>query len=76
VPTGRWGAPELVVRYSDVDLTSTQVDGGRFRRTDLGLNWWATRRWKAGIAWGHVWLDRAGTRGQTDTLLTRIQWIY
>ncbi len=76
VPKGRWGAPELVVRHSDVDLTSTQVDGGRFQRTDLGLNWWATRRWKAGIAWGHVWLDRGGVTGQTDTLLTRIQWIY
>jgi phosphate-selective porin OprO/OprP len=76
VPKGRWGAPELVVRYSDVDLQDDQVDGGRFRRTDLGLNWWATRRWKAGIAWGHVWLDRAGVTGETDTLLTRIQWVY
>jgi phosphate-selective porin OprO/OprP len=76
VPKGRGGAPELVVRYSDVDLTDTQVDGGRFRRTDLGFNWWATRRWKAGIAWGHVWLDRNGLTGETDTLLTRIQWVY
>jgi phosphate-selective porin OprO/OprP len=76
MPTGHWGAPELVVRYADVDLRDQAVDGGRFRRTDLGLNWWATRRWKAGIAWGHVWLDKGGTTGETDTLLTRIQWIY
>lgn len=76
VPKGHWGAPELVVRYSDVDLSDDRIDGGRFRRTDLGLNWWATRRWKAGIAWGHVWLDRGGLTGETDTLLTRIQWVY
>jgi phosphate-selective porin OprO/OprP len=76
VPKGRGGAPELVVRYSDVDLSDDLVDGGRFRRTDIGLNWWATRRWKAGVAWGHVWLDRLGLTGETDTLLTRIQWVY
>jgi len=76
VPKRRGGAPELVVRYSDVDLSDDLVDGGRFRRTDLGLNWWATRRWKAGVAWGHVWLDRIGLTGETETLLTRIQWVY
>ena len=76
VPKGRWGAPELVVRYADVDLRDGQVDGGRFRRTDLGLNWWATHRWKLGFAWGHVWLDRFDSRGETDTILTRIQWVY
>ena len=76
VPQGRWGAPELVARYSDVDLSDGQIDGGRFRRTDLGINWWATHRWKAGLHWGHVWLDRFGAEGETDTLLARIQWVY
>ncbi len=76
IPKQRWGAPELVVRYADVDLRDKQVDGGRFQRTDLGLNWWATTRWKFAVHWGHVWLDKDGLRGQTDTLLTRIQWIY
>nr|WP_255696828.1 porin [Sandaracinobacteroides sayramensis] len=76
VPKGRWGAPELVVRYSDVDLRDGPIDGGRFRRTDLGVNWWATHRWKLGLAWGHVWLDRMGVRGQTDTILSRVQWVY
>ena len=76
VPKGHGGAPELVVRYADVNLTDGLVDGGSFRRTDLGLNWWATQRWKAGLHWGHVWLDRFGTTGETDTLLARIQWVY
>ncbi len=76
IPKGRWGAPELVLRYADVDLRDEQVDGGRFRRIDVGANWWATTRWKFGIAYGHVLLDKDDTRGRTDTLLTRIQWIY
>lgn len=76
VPRDRRGAPELVLRYADVDLQDKAIDGGRFRRIDAGANWWATTRWKAGIAWGHIWLDRSATRGQSDTLLTRLQFIY
>lgn len=76
VPKGKWGAPELVTRYSDVDLRDSRVDGGRFQRLDLGFNWWATHRWKLGLHYGHVWLDRNGLTGETDTLLTRIQWVY
>ncbi|WP_199554822.1 OprO/OprP family phosphate-selective porin [Sandaracinobacteroides hominis] len=76
VPKGRWGAHELIARWSDVDLRDSQVDGGRFRRIDAGYNWWATQRWKFGLHYGHVWLDRFGERGQTDTLMTRLQWVY
>lgn len=76
VPKGGGGATELVARYASVDLADGPVDGGSFRRTDLGVNWWATQRWKAGLMWGHVWLDRFGTTGETDTLLARLQWVY
>jgi phosphate-selective porin OprO/OprP len=76
IPQGRWGAPELVVRYSSVDLSSNGIDGGRYDRLEVGANWWATTRWKFGLLYGHVWLDRQGQWGQTDTLLTRLQWAY
>lgn len=76
IPEGCWGAPELVVRDADAELQDSQVAGGRFQRWDLGLNWWATTRWKFGLVYGNVRLDRDGTRGQTEMLLTRIQWIY
>lgn len=33
-------------------------------------------RWTFGLLYGHVWLDRQGQWGQTDTLLTRLQWAY
>jgi phosphate-selective porin OprO/OprP len=76
LPKGRWGAPELVARYSSVDLSSNGIDGGRYDRIEMGANWWATTRWKFGLLYGHVWLDRQGQTGQTDTLLTRLQWVY
>ncbi len=76
MPTGRWGAPELVARYAAVDLSSTGIDGGRYDRIEVGGNWWATSRWKFGALYGHVWLRRDGQTGHTQSLLTRLQWVY
>lgn len=76
IPEGRWGAPELVARFSRVDLNDNDIEGGSYDRIMVGLNWWATTRWKFGVSYGHTWLDRAGLDGESDSLLTRIQWIY
>jgi phosphate-selective porin OprO/OprP len=76
MPTRRWGAPEVVLRFSHLDLDDGVVQGGSFDKTYLGVNWWATRRWKFGMGWGHTWLDRLGATGRTDSFLTRFQWVY
>jgi phosphate-selective porin OprO/OprP len=76
MPTGRWGAVELVGRYAAVDLSSGAIDGGRFDRLEGGVNWWATSRWKFGLLYGHVWLRRFGATGHTQSFLTRLQWVY
>jgi phosphate-selective porin OprO/OprP len=76
IPESRWGAPELVARFSHVDLDDGPVQGGWFDKTYLGINWWATQRWKFGIGWGHTWLDRSGETGETNSLQARMQWIY
>jgi phosphate-selective porin OprO/OprP len=76
IPTGYWGAPELVMRYAHVDLTDQQVDGGSYDRLSFGLNWWATTRWKFGGLYGFTWLDRFGERGLATTFLARVQWVY
>ena len=77
VPASRGdGEIELVARLSFADLDDAAVRGGRFRKTYLGANWWATNRWKFGAGWGRTWLDEGGTRGVTDALLMRVQWVY
>lgn len=76
MPTKRWGAPELIVRYAREDLDDGVVQGGTFDIVELGLNWWATRRWKAGLHYEHVWLDRFGTTGHSDIMQTRLQFVY
>ena len=37
MPTGRWGAPEIVARYSNVDLDDDAVHGGNFDRIYIGV---------------------------------------
>jgi phosphate-selective porin OprO/OprP len=75
-PRGRWGAPEVYARWSMVDLEDGPVQGGQYDRFEVGFNWWATREWKFGLVAGRVWLDRFGETGVTNTMLTRIQWVY
>jgi phosphate-selective porin OprO/OprP len=76
MPKDRWGAPELVARFSHVDLNDGVVQGGRFDKTYVGLNWWATQHWKLGLGWGHTWLYRFGTTGVMDSGLLRFQFVH
>ncbi len=76
LPQGRWGAWEIVGRFGHVDLDDKGAHGGTMDGWWAGVNWWATRRWKASIGYGDIDLDRLGLQGNTKTLLTRIQWIY
>lgn len=75
-PAGRGGAWEIVGRYSHVDLTDGPVDGGIFNRETIGLSWWATRRWKVGVDYGYITLNRLGVTGATHAVHSRVQWIY
>jgi len=75
-PTGYWGAPELVLRFSHVDLSDEAVQGGSYDKTYLGINLWASREWKLGLGWGRTLLTRSGQTGRTDSLLMRVQWIF
>ena len=75
-PASRNGAFELVARVSDVDLEDEGVAGGELDKFYLGLNWWSSQQWKAGIGYGYADLDRDGSRGITKMLLLRLQWAY
>lgn len=76
MPKSKWGAPELVVRVAHVDLEDAEARGGEFDRLSIGLNWWATRRWKLGVTWGRTRLDRDDTKGVVESLLARVQWVF
>ena len=76
MPDGRWGAVEVVARLAAVNLDSNGIDGGSYVRLEGGANWWATTRWKFGMLYGTIWLDRFGETGRTRSLLSRLQWVF
>ncbi len=74
-PYTKWGALEPLIRYGYVDLDDGGVDGGKMKKWYLGLNWWATPRWKVSVGYGDIDLERFDTTGNTKQLLMRLQWI-
>lgn len=76
LPQGPWGAWEVIGRYGRVDLNDGAMRAGAMDGWWIGFNWWATNRWKFGMAYGNIDLDRFDVTGNTQTFLTRLQWIY
>ena len=74
-PGGGWGALEPFVRFGRVNLDDAGIEGGRMEKWYVGLNWWATRRWKMSVGYGDIELDRFGAVGITKQALFRLQWI-
>jgi len=76
IPKSRWGAAEVVARYSRLDLDDKSVRGGTLNKLYFGMNWYASLQWKLGIGYGFSDLNRFDTTGHTNALHLRMQWIY
>lgn len=80
-PRSKWGAVELAARYFVIDLDGGNLTGGVMRDLQLGASWfigklfpWSTdEMFRIDVNYGHVWLDRFGTVGNSDVLGFRLQ---
>lgn len=45
-PKGTWGAVELLLRYSELDLNDGPIRGGKEHDVTLGANWYLTQHFK------------------------------
>jgi phosphate-selective porin OprO/OprP len=73
VGQGGPGAIELVLRYSDVDLDSGTLRGGKFRRLTPMVNWHLSDNIRLEFAYGYGELDRFDVTGKTRFFTMRTQ---
>jgi phosphate-selective porin OprO and OprP len=71
--SGGSGAWELVLRYSQTDLNSGKVQGGKFGRITPMVNWYLSDYVRLEMAYGYGHLDRFDLKGNTQFFQTRLQ---
>jgi phosphate-selective porin OprO and OprP len=71
--SGGYGAVELVARFSDIDLDSGTLHGGKFWRFTPMVNWYLTDYLRLVGTYGIGRLDRFNLKGNTQFFQTRLQ---
>jgi phosphate-selective porin OprO/OprP len=72
VDRGGWGAWELALRWSDLNLDDGAIEGGRVQVVSAGVNWWLLPSASVNINYRHVILDRFDETGHSDSITTRV----
>lgn len=67
-----WGALELALRWSFLDLTDGEIAGGGISILSAGLNWWLTPYFGCSLYYRTIELDRFGLVGNSDGMLVRV----
>jgi len=71
-----WGAWQLGLRYSYLDLTSGIADGGRASEASVGLNWWWNRYLRWQLNYNYAVVDGGPTPGHLQVIQGRVQLMY
>lgn len=67
-----WGAWELSTRYSNLNLTDGEVNGGEVDIWSAGINWWLSPYLSFNINYRYITLDRLGVKGNSQGVNSRI----
>jgi phosphate-selective porin OprO/OprP len=73
VGMGGGGAWELALRYSNLDLTDGDFDGGKENNITFGVNWYATPNIRAMFNYIHVDSKKEGVKDNPDIFQMRAQ---
>lgn len=72
-PKGPYGALELAIRYSELDLNDGTINGGRERDWTAGANWYINRYLKLQGNYVHAESDRRGRQVDPNVIEVRAQ---
>jgi phosphate-selective porin OprO and OprP len=72
-PKGTWGAWELLLRYSELDLDDGAVQGGKEHDWTLGANWYLTEHLKFQANYIRAWSDKGNLALDPEIFEARVQ---
>jgi phosphate-selective porin OprO/OprP len=72
VPSRAWGAVELALRYSELDLDDASVAGGREHDWTVGANWYLGRHLRLQANYVRAFSDRRGVRVDPHIVEVRV----
>jgi len=75
INSGGWGEFEVYSRWSSIDLTDENIDGGEMNTLSLGINWYPIAAIQANINYRYSTLDRYSQTGSNHGLVTRLTFI-
>ena len=74
---GSWGAVELGLRFSSIDLNSGAIKGGGERNITVGLNWYLQRKIRLMVNYVHAVVEDRGApvvdHGVANIVMARFQ---
>jgi phosphate-selective porin OprO and OprP len=70
---GGKGAVEVGLRFSNTDLNSKGIQGGKFKRLTPVVNWYLSDNIRLEFNYGYGWLDRFDLKGATQFFQSRVQ---
>jgi phosphate-selective porin OprO/OprP len=66
------GAWEISARYSELDLDSGRVEGGKLNIISLGVNWWLSRTFLVSVNYRHIDHGQFDITGHASGLNARV----
>ena len=75
VKSGGWGTWEVFSRWSSIDLTDQNINGGEMNTFSFGLNWWPISSILANVNYRYSTLDRFGEQGYNHGIVTRLSFV-
>ena len=76
IPSGKWGAWELGVRFSNLDLNDQDIQGGKADALTLGLNWYVNPRIRFMANYIRNESERRGESDNPDIFQLRSQLVF
>ena len=67
-----WGALELAARWSSVDLSDRNVQGGEMQIASAGVNWWLTTTFMVNFNYRYIVNDRFNLEGTSSGAMLRV----